>query len=605
MKYKFFIVALPTSLALLMTFIGYKVLSHIPEVPEQEPEVPAEVELVDVEDYMVDSSRIVASGSVEAVEEVLLSAEVSSVIEDLDVEIGDSVEAGEVLVSFDTDIYDIQLMQAAAGVERAKANYDLVMAGATDGQIAQAAAAVAQAEAAVAQAEASYEQSELQAQASIDSAEAALETAEINLDLDPEEDAYESLVISMQSIYVSLRNMIYDADAILGIDDASINDDFERGLGTMDENALNSANRNYEYARDAILYEADIVQDLDIDDDEDDIEDALDELEEAMEKTEELYEDLKDVMDATVSFSGLSQAELDAYRDGIAANLTTLNSFESTLNSGDQAIESAQDAEESYEIAYDNAELQLEQAEDAYGEILNVAEASIDSAEAALDSAQAAYYDIVDGPRNVDVAAYLAAIKEATAAYQLILEQRSHAQVVAPISGQIASITAEEGEFVGAGTGLITLVNADALQVRATISSKDIDKVETGMEVTVNDRYEGEVYAISPVLGSSNKVEVLIALEDVDGLLSGEIVEVEMKPKRDSEQFFLPLAAVKTTAAGAYVFMVEDGEIVEHEVEIGEVSGDQIEILDGLEEGDEILPSLRGYEAGQEVTLKS
>lgn len=61
---------------------------------------------------------------------------------------GDAIKAGQVLGELDHKPYEIALMQAKAGVSVAQAQYDLMLAGYRDEEIAQAAAAVKQAQAA-------------------------------------------------------------------------------------------------------------------------------------------------------------------------------------------------------------------------------------------------------------------------------------------------------------------------------------------------------------------------------------------------------------------------------------------------------------------------
>ncbi len=79
---------------------------------------------------------------------VNLSFRVGGRVESLAVDEGDAIKAGQVLGELDHKPYEIALMQAKAGVSVAQAQYDLMLAGYRDEEIAQAAAAVKQAQAA-------------------------------------------------------------------------------------------------------------------------------------------------------------------------------------------------------------------------------------------------------------------------------------------------------------------------------------------------------------------------------------------------------------------------------------------------------------------------
>lgn len=88
------------------------------------------------------------SGFIEA-EEIALAADIGGRVVDLPVDEGDEVQAGQVVVRIDTALLDAQRDAAAARVEIARAERDLLAAGVPDEVIAQAEAQVAIAEAAV------------------------------------------------------------------------------------------------------------------------------------------------------------------------------------------------------------------------------------------------------------------------------------------------------------------------------------------------------------------------------------------------------------------------------------------------------------------------
>ncbi|HAN3641697.1 TPA: HlyD family efflux transporter periplasmic adaptor subunit [Escherichia coli] len=92
---------------------------------------------------------------------VNLSFRVGGRVESLAVDEGDAIKAGQVLGELDHKPYEIALMQAKAGVSVAQAQYDLMLAGYRDEEIAQAAAAVKQAQAQLAQAELNLQDSTL------------------------------------------------------------------------------------------------------------------------------------------------------------------------------------------------------------------------------------------------------------------------------------------------------------------------------------------------------------------------------------------------------------------------------------------------------------
>ncbi|HBJ0151091.1 TPA: HlyD family secretion protein [Escherichia coli] len=125
---------------------------------------------------------------------VNLSFRVGGRVESLAVDEGDAIKAGQVLGELDHKPYEIALMQAKAGVSVAQAQYDLMLAGYRDEEIAQAAAAVKQAQAAYDYAQNFYNRQQglwksrtisandlENARSSRDQAQAQLAQAELNL----------------------------------------------------------------------------------------------------------------------------------------------------------------------------------------------------------------------------------------------------------------------------------------------------------------------------------------------------------------------------------------------------------------------------------------
>lgn len=81
----------------------------------------------------------VLNGIIEPYQNVLLSAKLGGVIEKINVQIGDVVKQDQILVLFDQEQIQIQLKQAEAALELAKANLEIIIKGASkeDKQLAQ------------------------------------------------------------------------------------------------------------------------------------------------------------------------------------------------------------------------------------------------------------------------------------------------------------------------------------------------------------------------------------------------------------------------------------------------------------------------------------
>jgi HlyD family secretion protein len=81
-----------------------------------------------------DDGVITSTGTIESVN-VTVSSKVSGQIKSINIKEGDKVKAGDLLLTVDHDLLDIQLRQAQAGVDLAQAQFNLVKNGATKNDI--------------------------------------------------------------------------------------------------------------------------------------------------------------------------------------------------------------------------------------------------------------------------------------------------------------------------------------------------------------------------------------------------------------------------------------------------------------------------------------
>jgi len=145
------------------------------------------------------SGQRTVSGFIEA-EEISVAAETGGRIEQITVEEGNFVEAGQILVELDTDLLDAEVAQARAKIETARAQLAKVKAGVRAEEIAKAEAALVQAQANVEAARTRRQNAimlrdnpqELDMQ--IDQARTALQLAEQRIAANiPQKDASETL----------------------------------------------------------------------------------------------------------------------------------------------------------------------------------------------------------------------------------------------------------------------------------------------------------------------------------------------------------------------------------------------------------------------------
>ncbi len=89
------------------------------------------VKVIEPQVKTVELNRVM-NGVIEPVQNILLSAKVGGVVEDLRVRVGEQVQQGEIILVFEQDQLQVQIKQAEAAVELARANLEMLLKGASD-----------------------------------------------------------------------------------------------------------------------------------------------------------------------------------------------------------------------------------------------------------------------------------------------------------------------------------------------------------------------------------------------------------------------------------------------------------------------------------------
>ncbi len=117
-------------------------------------------------------------------------------------------------------------------------------------------------------------------------------------------------------------------------------------------------------------------------------------------------------------------------------------------------------------------------------------------ARAALDRALETLSLVREGTRPETIAQARARLRQAEEAAGLARTRLSYATVRSPLSGIVLSKNAEPGDYVAAGTPVVTVGDLRNPWVRAYVEETDLARVKPGQAVTVtNDTYPAKRYA--------------------------------------------------------------------------------------------------------------
>jgi HlyD family secretion protein len=240
---------------------------------------------------------------------------------------------------------------------------------------------------------------------------------------------------------------------------------------------------------------------------------------------------------------------------------------------------------------------------------LEMAQQVHDVAAAQLEVARRAQ-QVLEGGADDQRAEAASAAAAAGAALRAAEVERSFTRITAPISGVVASVATQEGETVAAGLNaptFVTIVDLARLQVNAYVDEVDIGKIVVGQGAffTVDAfparDFEGRVTAIYPTATiQDNVVKYVVALEvqgDSTDVLRPEMTATVRIALESRSALAVPTRAIRRDGGQSVVFL-HTGRTTEHRVvRLGWRDGPWAEVVEGLNEGDEILadpPAITG-----------
>lgn len=168
-----------------------------------------------------------------------------------------------------------------------------------------------------------------------------------------------------------------------------------------------------------------------------------------------------------------------------------------------------------------------------------------------------------------------------------------------PASGIVMEKSVVEGDAVTAGQRLFRIADLDQIWVEADVYEADLARIVKGQPATITLTYlpgrtfEGKVAFVYPYLDPSSRTgRVRITLANKGVELKPDMFATVMFKLPLGVKLQIPSSAVVYTGPRRLVFVdLGDGRLRPQEVTIGARSGDVVEIMSGLNEGDTIVTS--------------
>jgi membrane fusion protein (multidrug efflux system) len=189
---------------------------------------------------------------------------------------------------------------------------------------------------------------------------------------------------------------------------------------------------------------------------------------------------------------------------------------------------------------------------------------------------------------------HLRAARAQVAQQQAIMAERL---VRAPFAGRLGLRQVDVGQYLPAGTMIVTLQALDPIYVDFYVPQQALATVRLGQVASLRvDTFPGRVFraqvtAISPKLDPASRMaQIRATVANPDhGLLPGMFGTVTVAAGPPRQALTVPNAAVIYNPYGSAVFIVRGGIVHQALVKTGETRGNQVEIVSGLQAGDQVV----------------
>lgn len=499
------------------------------------------------------------TGVVESETDRKVYSTLSYLVESVNVQVGDVVQAGDVLAQLDTEQLEMDIAQQQAAVdasnsqsahqievnrkayENAVENYENGL----DSNAISAESGVNQAESSLTQAEYGVDSAQLQ----VDAAEAAVRDARENYyitrdqlngnvddareALDDAEDALAEAEAAYNEAVAEANSQVADTKAAMDAADKALKQaeadwnnfqDIHRQEYENAQNEWSAAKKIYEDA--AIIYNQAVAAGSEnVEQAEEEMNKAkaafnaaqikYDQVKEAREPEQAKYEAAqaayKEAEAAYTSASATAQTVANSAQSGVASAQTGVASAEaqldaardarngSTLTQLEQGIASANRSVDSAELQEDIAKAQQDAAEQ-----------SADTAKQQQAATENSIAQQIDTLKDNLIGSQIAAqsTKSQEIAIQSLQDTLADATITAPVSGVVTAVYAEEGQ---PGNGLLFVIeDTDALKITTNIREYDVGNIEVGMPVVIRSDATGDKEisgTVTYIAPAANKTE--------------------------------------------------------------------------------------------------
>ncbi|GGI23480.1 efflux RND transporter periplasmic adaptor subunit [Bradyrhizobium guangdongense] len=180
-----------------------------------------------------------------------------------------------------------------------------------------------------------------------------------------------------------------------------------------------------------------------------------------------------------------------------------------------------------------------------------------------------------------------------------VVEQKT---LKAPFAGRLGIRAVDLGQYLSAGTTIVTLQSLDPIYVDFYLPQQALASISINQDVTISvdafpgERFTGQITAINAKVDSTSRnVQVRATLRNGEArLLPGMFAKVEIAVGKPEQVVTVPLTAIVNNSYGDLVYLVDnlhDGQGIARQmfVKTRSPKGDRIAVTEGVSPGETVV----------------
>ncbi|MVT07329.1 efflux RND transporter periplasmic adaptor subunit [Chitinophaga tropicalis] len=180
---------------------------------------------------------------------------------------------------------------------------------------------------------------------------------------------------------------------------------------------------------------------------------------------------------------------------------------------------------------------------------------------------------------------------------QMMKDNLNNLVLKAPIDGQLSSVDAEVGGSITAGQNIGQIDDLNGFKMRAEVDEHYVARVFAGLKASFEfngKTYPLEIIKVYPEIKNSRfNVDMKFEKETPEGIRRGQSSPIRLELGKSSSAILLPVGGFFSDTGGNWVYVVDKSgkRAVKRNISLGQKNPQYFEVLEGLQEGEQVITS--------------